>query len=51
MTPVSDEQNDVVVFFDHRIVMRLHHLVTSHDGADAGARGQFNVIDLPADHP
>ena len=47
---VDDEEDDVVIRFDHGGIVGNQYLVIAHDGADGGARRQVNLADRLADH-
>src|SRR5690606_15453296 len=47
---VHHKQDDVVVRLDDDIVMRNQHLLTAHDGTDAAAFRQVDLLNHAADH-
>ena len=48
---VDQEENDVILRLDHRVVMGDDHFVATHDGTNGGAGWQLDLRQWPAHHP
>ncbi len=47
---IGQEQNDVIAFFDNRVVVGHDDIIAAHDGANGGAFGQIDCLYRATDH-
>jgi len=50
VTSIGQKQNDVVVFFHDRIMMRLHDVITPYYCSNTGALWELDGLYGPAYH-